>query len=227
MRTIGETLFWKIIEDFWERTETSSRTGTLRANLLAGRVSSPGTAMAPFVAEMKAALRLELPKAELPAFAEMWDKLVYALDSDALATHLGVGDDGFADARHFVVAMGRLHFEAVMKDPKAALVGGECERLGYIVEVYEERFGGERPRSRWNTSTGSNLAGWPAKRARLEAETRATVAADDLWAQFGFGGDERSVSGMVTIGGISKTELEGAILRVAARLKQRRTGSSA
>ena len=225
---LNTTFFWEMIDLAWMKAECfGARDGGLRESILAGSVPASDAEMAPFCKALEAVLLTDLKAPAFAKFAETWDRMVFELDREVLADHIGLGDDGFGDARSTVVALGKAHFEAVLADPKAALVGGACERLSYLVdETYEARLGRPRGRSGWDTSTGSNLAHWPAKRAKVEAKARVTRAADDLWNQLGLKpGATASATVIGLVGHVTQSQMEDAILQVAQRIQRGRSAA--
>ena len=110
-------------EDFWRHIEHIERSA-----LLGGDEDS---AIAPLERHLTT-----LDPRELESFEEHLSQCLYALDGQIFADESGESgdsDDAFLYARCFVVAQGRQHFEATLRDPSLMpkTLDGWCEALLY------------------------------------------------------------------------------------------------
>ena len=95
--------------------------------------------------------RLELLDVQsLEAFEEELAQCLYALDGEKFAES-GDSDDAFLYARCFVVAQGREHYEATLKNPglMPKTLDDWCEALLYA------------HREAWAKITGADVSEWP------------------------------------------------------------------
>lgn len=162
---MDETRFWSIIESAWEGVEGQAEA---RRKFAAGELSEDeARGLAKLLREtvMPAMLeRLEkLPADELLGFQRILERKLYDLDRADIAEYAEGSDDGFLYARGFIVAVGRVYYEAVTIRPSLAMSGWqfESEDMCYVAQfVYEKKFG-ELPPSDISFETGSNREGWP------------------------------------------------------------------
>jgi hypothetical protein len=165
----NEKFLWQMIELAW--TKTAQADAGLRQTLLRGRVSDYEAAMRPFNTALLHVLLGTVTLDGFRLFAEEFERRLFALDREALAKHLELGDDGFLDARALIVALGEEHYQAVMKDVRAARPRAAAERIYQTIWLaWEIRYAEPYPRFDIPVLTGSNLAGWPSKAARRARE---------------------------------------------------------
>jgi hypothetical protein len=127
-------------DEFWTHIEAIDR------NALA--CGDEDAAVAPLQRKLQS-----LPVSDLEAFEEHLSQCLYALDGQAFANESGESgdsDDAFLYARCYVVAQGREHHQAVLKNPKLMPKALEqwCESLLYA------------HRNAWAAAAERNVSEW-------------------------------------------------------------------
>lgn len=127
-------------EDFWRHIAHIDRSALLEGD--------EDSAIAPLESHL-----ITLEPSELESFEEHLSQCLYALDGQAFADESGESgdsDDAFLYARCFVVAQGRQHFEATLRDPSLMpkTLDGWCEALLYP------------HRRAWASITGTDESEW-------------------------------------------------------------------
>jgi hypothetical protein len=223
---------WQMIELAWTKTEADyaedDNTGTHREAILKGGIEDYDREMRPFCWTLSDVLN-RLTKDGLLSFARTFEAHLFALDREDLCAHIDLGDDGFLDARGFVIAMGETYFRRVMGDPKVALVQAGVEQAYMaVIRAWESRYAKPYPRFGIRVTTGSNLAGWPTRRARAEQKARTDRIGDDLFGDLfcdvGLDASTGPLPHLVRLPAVTTTELEDVLLHVAARVRARREG---
>ena len=118
-RAFDEHLFWDMIESAWRRTPDGQ---AQRRELAAGESQDPDAALAPFLTELDRVLG-HLTADGLRTFGRELERALFALDCEELARRIGLGDDGFGDARATIVLLGERHYRAVLADAARAYRG--------------------------------------------------------------------------------------------------------
>lgn len=159
LAALYEGLFWDWVEEAWAQVPDGH---ALRGGILAGRAETAGpTALDPLFAALRAVLDARTPEGVV-AFARELARARWRLDSQALAQHIGLGDDGFSDARATIVYLGARHYRRVQADLCSAVPWLAIERASYFFDDYcEARFGGALGSFGFDPTTASNPAGWP------------------------------------------------------------------
>ncbi|MDX2565407.1 DUF4240 domain-containing protein [Streptomyces sp. TX20-6-3] len=100
---------------------------------------------------------------ELTDLDRVLERKLYDIDRADVQAVTDGSDDGFLYARGFIVALGRHFYDAVVRDPEAAVLDGECEEMCYLfAHEYRDRFGGfPETGSGISRESGSNPVGWP------------------------------------------------------------------
>lgn len=223
---------WQMIELAWTKAEAShaeTQTGSLREAILGGGAEDYDVSMRPFCWALDDLLADTVTRDGLLSFARAFEAHLFALDREELCAHIGLGDDGFLDARGFVIAMGETYFRRVLANPKAALPQAGVEQAYMaIIRSWETRCAGPYPRFGIRVTTGSNLAGWPTRRARADERARVDRIGDDLFADLfcdvGLDASTGPLPHLVRLPAVTMTELEDVLLHIAARVRSRREG---
>jgi hypothetical protein len=169
MSDLDEKFLWQMIELAWTKSEQASP--GLRHRLLRKPVADYEAAVGPFKRALFQILLEELTNDGSRRFAEEFERRMFALDREALAKHVGLGDDGFSDARALIVALGEEHYNDVLKDVRAARPRAAAEKIHQtIVRAWRTRFGEPYPNFDTSIATGSNLEAWPSLAARKARE---------------------------------------------------------
>ncbi|MGO8992181.1 MAG: hypothetical protein ACLQVI_02555 [Polyangiaceae bacterium] len=216
-RAFDEQLFWDMIESAWRRTPDGH---ARRRELAAGESQDPNAALAPFLTELDRVLG-HLTADGLRTFGRELERALFALDREELARRIGLGDDGFGDARATIVLLGERHCRAVLADAARATVGLAVEPASYAFSrQWEKRFGESAPSFGTPTCTGSNPDGWPRVRERQAREARVGAAVAHLARELRLGaGEPRLAPGgflHVTVPKLAPAELAIALGRLAA-----------
>jgi Protein of unknown function (DUF4240) len=192
MSDVDERFMWQMIELAWAKAEASYTEGaygapkgdaSLRAAVLAGTPDDYDVAMRPFCRALYDLLADVVTKDGLLSFARAFETKLFELDREDLAAHIGLGDDGFLDARGFVVAMGEDYFQRVMRHRRAALPGASVEQAYVaITRAYETRCREPYPGFGIPVTTGSNLYRWPSRRKVVDLAARMEQVRKDLLA---------------------------------------------
>jgi Protein of unknown function (DUF4240) len=225
MNDTDERFLWSMIELAWKKAEkeVGEAPGPLRKAILGGDVTNYEEAMRPFCEALEALLRGTFRREALLSFAKAFETMLYRLDRADLAARVGLGDDGFLDARGFTVAMGETYFHRVLAQPASALVQASAEQTYLAIQrAYERRFQGAYPDFGIGVATGSNLPYWPKLQARAVAQSRLGRATDEAWVSLGLSEGPAPLAGLVFLQFLSRDEREDVILRLAARIRQRR-----
>ncbi len=219
-REFDQRLFWDSIDAAWKRTPAGP---TLRREIWHNASATPGEALAPFLGALDRVLG-ELTAEGLRMFGREFDRALFTLDREDLAKHIGLGDDGFLDARSTIVLLGEERFRGVVENVGYATRGLGIERATYAFSRHwEKRFGSQAPSFGIATSTASNPDGWPRVRERQAAEARVTAAVEHVSAELRLGAREpRLAPGgflKVSMPNLAPREL-AAVLRRLARLAE-------
>jgi hypothetical protein len=215
-----ERMFWDSIEAAWKRTPGGR---ALRREIWHNAAAAPGGSLAPFLSALDRVLG-ELTAEGLRTFGREFDRALFTLDREDLAKHVGLGDDGFLDARSTIVVLGEERFRGVVKDVGYAVRGLGIEQASYaFAKHWEKRFGAPAPSFGIPTCTASNPDGWPRARERQAAEARVTAAVEHLSAELRLGAREpRLAPGgflKVSMPNLAPREL-AAVLRRVARIAE-------
>ncbi len=163
--------FWALIEAAW--AELGSGPAELRRMLLtrdpAGdeeneRLYEIDAFLDGFL-ERLAAVSADLSPFELVAMDRVLERALHDADREDIHEKTDGSDDGFLYARGHIVAMGREFHEAVLRDPRFAVLDGECEAMCYFFNgLYRERTGEEwaETGSGISRESCSNAEGWPS-----------------------------------------------------------------
>jgi hypothetical protein len=232
MSDIDERFMWQMIELAWTKAEAShaeKQAGSLRETILGGGIEDYDVAMRPFCWALDDLLTETVTKDGLLSFAQSFETQLFALDREDLCAHIGLGDDGFLDARGFIIAMGEAYFRRVTRAPRTALARASVEQAYMaVIRAYETRNREPYPRFGIRVTTGSNLDAWPTRRAQAERKTRIDRVGDDLFADLfcdvGLHGSTGPLPHLVRLPAVTTSELEDVLLRVAARVRARREG---
>jgi hypothetical protein len=221
---------WQMIELAWTKAEASHAgkggAGSLRESILGG-VRDYDVAMQPFCWALDDLLADTVTKDGLLSFARAFETHLFALDREDLCAHIGLGDDGFLDARGFIIAMGESYFNRVTADPKAAVPQASVEQAYMaIIRAWETRFACPFPRFGIRVTTGSNLGGWPTRQARADRKARIERIGHDLFADLfcdiGLDASTGPLPHLVRLPAVTTTELEEVLLFVASWVRARR-----
>ena len=144
-------------EDFWKHIEQIDRTAL--------GLGKENVAIRPLEVSLST-----LTPADLESFEEHLSQCLFTLDGRAYADAAGESagsDDAFLYARCFVVAQGREHYEATLKDPSLMpqTLAGWCESLLYVHH------------RAWAALTGKNESEW-AFEAAVSFESGSNI---ELW----------------------------------------------
>jgi hypothetical protein len=199
MSDVDEKFMWQMIELAWTKAEASyaegahgapKGQGSLRASILAGPPFDYDydVALRPFCWALDDILGDVVTMDGLLSFARAFETKLFELDREDLCAHIGLGDDGFLDARGFIIAMGEEYCQRVLRHRRAALRAASVEQAYMaVIRAFESRCRQAYPRFGFRVTTGSNLDGWPSRRkvedlaARMERMRQnllALVAAD-------------------------------------------------
>jgi hypothetical protein len=154
---MSDDVFWMLIDRLnWE---SSTEGGTLEPMVQSLSLMSPN---------------------DIVGFQTQLMRKLLALDREELAREIGLGAygtahfsaDHFLDVRCAVVARGRHHYEAVLRNPKSMSAGTELEGLLTAAETAYARKTGTYPMPSIGGSpeTLRNRDGWPSKSQSEEAE---------------------------------------------------------
>jgi hypothetical protein len=142
-----EARFWALAGAAWARC--SAEANRVR-RALAARAPGPDAglfavdgALPEFPGTLADQCR-ELPGGELTSLDRVLERKLCDIGrSDIQAVVTGGSDDGFLDARGFIVAMGRDSCHAVAGDPQVAVPDAGCEEMCYfLAHLHRERFRG-------------------------------------------------------------------------------------
>jgi hypothetical protein len=211
-----ERFFWDTIDTAWRQVPDGR---ALWREFSAGESGNPQVALAPMLVELDRALARLTPDG-LQGFGRQLERALFALDREELARRIGLGDDGFGDARATIVLLGEWHFRAVLADATYAAPGLAVEEASYaFARHWEKRFGEGAPSFGTPTSTGSNPDGWPQVRERQAREARVGAAVAHLAREFRLGAAEpRLAPGgflQVSVPNLAPAELAIALRRLA------------
>ena len=132
--------FWTIVELAWLDAERPSQ-GTLRSRILSRRVRDVDAAMAPFFDALSRVLARELSRDALAVFVADFDRHVLRLKTTGLEKQMKARDLAFLAGRLRTVALGERHYQAVLKDPRAALVVTDADKtITALWRMYDVRF---------------------------------------------------------------------------------------
>jgi hypothetical protein len=216
-------LFWDWIAQAWRATPEGD---AIRAAIVGGQFeyADARQRMRPFFDSLDRWLG-HLTKEGLVTFCREFERVVFALDREDFARHLGLGDDGFHDARATNVLLGEAHYREVAKDFRKATRVALEDASFLLRRHWETRYGEPLPRFDVNTSTGSNPDGGPRVRARAARDARVGAAVEHLARELRLGGGEpRLVSGgflNVAIPNLAPGELALVFRRLAATLGEK------
>lgn len=159
--------FWALVEEAW--AAAGEEVGRAR-RALAGR--EPGSEAWDLLAVVDGGLKVFLgelaglgrgmPAEELTALDRVVERKLFEVDRADVQEVTDGSDDGFLYARGFIVAMGREFYEAVVRDPRMAVLDAECEEMCYFFSrLHKERFGSSpETGSGISRESCSNPAGW-------------------------------------------------------------------
>jgi hypothetical protein len=231
MNTTDDKFLWQMIELAWAKTEgeparPDGAPGPIRAAILAGDVEDYDAALAPFCWALEDVLGELLTRDGLVTFARAFEATLFSLDRQVLAERVDLGDDGFLDARGFIVAMGKDYCTRVLARPESALPRAAVEQVYMsVIRAYEQRYKEPFPRFGIAVSTASNLDYWPEKRARVLARSRLDGIADEFALSLGLADAHTPAARLVALPALSLEELEDVFLWIAARIRKRRAES--
>lgn len=153
--------FWSLIESAWRSVggKASERQKLLEGKLSEQKAEGLVEAMEELVQSLRRLLD-QLPAEELLAFDRILERKLYEIDRGEIQEHTDGSDDGFLYARGFIVAAGKLYYDAVNAHPATALMDMECEEMCYLPwRLYRTKFG-EAPPSGISRESCSNKAAW-------------------------------------------------------------------
>ncbi|MEV0582823.1 DUF4240 domain-containing protein [Nonomuraea sp. NPDC050310] len=168
-----EDRFWAMVEEAWaplgEAANRARRDLAARSPVegedhaayeLLGRVEDVHVE---FLANLRAASE-PLTAAELTALDAVVERKLYDLDRADVHEVTDGSDDGFLYARGFIVSLGRDYYEAVMREPRLAVLEADCQEMGYFFAHLHHKRHGSFPATGSGISreSCSNRAGWPA-----------------------------------------------------------------
>ena len=192
MNEMDERFLWQMIELAWKKAErayaerasrSEGHAESLRQTIVAGGARDYDADLRPFCSALGDVLARTVTRDGFLIFVRAFETQLFALDREDLATHIALGDDGFLDARGFIVAMGEDYYRDVMRNPKVALVGVGVEQAYVVVlRAYETRFREPIPRSGIRVTTCSNLDGWPSRRKVVDLAARVERVREELLA---------------------------------------------
>ncbi|MFI5843291.1 DUF4240 domain-containing protein [Catenuloplanes sp. NPDC051500] len=166
-----EDRFWALVEGAW--AELGDEPAALRRALLTRDPSTDAESeqlyaidawLDRFLERLRAA-SADLSPAELTALDRVVERALYDLDRADIHEVTDGSDDGFLYARGHIVALGREFYQAVRRDPRMAVLDGECESMCYFfAHLHSERVDGDWPDTGSGISreSGNNSAGWPS-----------------------------------------------------------------
>jgi hypothetical protein len=160
-----EARFWALVEAAWAQcsaeADRARRALAARAPGQDAGISVVDGALLVFLGTLADRCR-DLTGGELASLDRVLERKLYDIDRADIQAVTDGSDDGFLYARGFIVAMGRVFYDAVASDPQVAVPDAECEAMCYFfAHLHRERFG-EFP----ETSSGisrescSNTTGW-------------------------------------------------------------------
>ena len=150
MNLMSTEMFWATIDNAWAHAEGRWE-GMIKRNFREAIANGDRTvlreAVRAFIASLDREFRLHFTKADVAAFSETFRTKVFALNTDALVERLSDAPLRYVNARHFIVALGREHFEHALTNPESAVDGGTGPRIDAALQsLYLERTGRAYPR---------------------------------------------------------------------------------
>jgi hypothetical protein len=160
-----EARFWSLIEDAW--ATQSAETNAARLGLATRDPGHHGEDVEAALDGVEQALRAvfsneDFPQEELVAMDRVLERKLYDIDRADIQAVTDGSDDGFLYARGFIVALGKVFYEAVLANPAIAICDAELEAMCYLpAQVHSERFG-DYPKTGSGISreSCSNREGW-------------------------------------------------------------------
>ncbi|GAA1423880.1 hypothetical protein GCM10009662_84280 [Catellatospora coxensis] len=166
-----EARFWALIEQAWADvgTEAQNARRVLRErNLLDDQdphCDQDMYVVDPFLDTFLAKLRarsVDFTREELADLDRVLERKLYDIDRADIHAVTDGSDDGFLYARGFIVAAGHAFYQAVVADPRVAVLDGDCEAMCYFfAHLHNERFG-DYPDTGSGIcrESGNNAMGW-------------------------------------------------------------------
>ncbi|WP_433323050.1 DUF4240 domain-containing protein [Spirillospora sp. CA-294931] len=169
-----EERFWSMVEAAWaplgeEVTRARHELATRTPGPDDVRYGEPPfalltEAMDDFVRNLATAAA-NLTSAELTDLDRVIERKLHDIDRADVQEVTDGSDDGFLYARGFIVALGREFYDAVVRDPRMAILDADCEEICYLfAHLHHKRFGAfPETGSGITRESCSNPAGWPAE----------------------------------------------------------------
>ena len=218
MLAMTDERFWTTIEQTWCHVEgvwDGMLARRYRESILRGDPTRLDEAFQRFWPSFARECRLTLSRTPLLAFIHLFRSKVEALDNPALAARIGLDDASFADARFFIVWMGRRYYEAVLKDPGAARPGMKVASIdAHLRGAYTDITGKYASPWRGNGSARRHVAGPAPTETVGPREDRVAATAEALWVLIVADVPGRTLD----LSSVSGRELEVAVRRVNGRL---------